>query len=48
MKVLDKTSPLLFDDCVTGNFLTKVEIFYDKPMGDRSARLLQDSSWTTP
>lgn len=34
MKVLDKTSPLLFDDCVTGNFLTKVEVFYDKPMGD--------------
>lgn len=34
MKVLDKTSPLLFDDCVTGNILTKVELFYDKPMGD--------------
>jgi type VI secretion system secreted protein Hcp len=34
MKVLDKTSPLLFDDCVTGNLLTKVEIFYDKPLGD--------------
>ena len=34
MKVLDKTSPLLFDDCVTGNILTKVEIIYDKPMGD--------------
>jgi type VI secretion system secreted protein Hcp len=34
MKVLDKTSPLLFDDCATGNVLTKVEIFYDKPMGD--------------
>ena len=34
MKVLDKTSPLLFDDCTTGNILTKVEIFYDKPMGD--------------
>jgi len=34
MKVLDKTSPLLFDDCVTGNVLKKVEIVYDKPMGD--------------
>jgi type VI secretion system secreted protein Hcp len=34
MKVLDKTSPLLFDDCVTGNILKKVEVIYDKPMGD--------------
>jgi type VI secretion system secreted protein Hcp len=34
MKVLDKTSPLLFDDCVTGNYLTKVDLIYDKPMGD--------------
>ncbi len=34
MKVLDKTSPLLFDDCVTGNVLKKVDIIYDKPMGD--------------
>jgi type VI secretion system secreted protein Hcp len=34
MKVTDKTSPLLFDDCCTGNFLKKVEIFYDKPMGE--------------
>jgi type VI secretion system secreted protein Hcp len=34
MKVMDKTSPLLFDDCVTGNILKKVEIIYDKPMGD--------------
>jgi type VI secretion system secreted protein Hcp len=33
-KVLDKTSPLLFDDCVTGNYLKKVDILYDKPMGD--------------
>ncbi len=30
----DKTSPLLFDDCVTGNVLPKVELMYDKPMGD--------------
>jgi type VI secretion system Hcp family effector len=34
MKVLDKTSPLLFDDCVTGNYLTSVDVIYDKPMGD--------------
>ena len=33
-KVVDKTSPLLFDDCVTGNYLKKVDIIYDKPMGD--------------
>jgi type VI secretion system secreted protein Hcp len=35
MKVTDKTSPLLFDDCVTGNILAKVELMYDKPMGDQ-------------
>ena len=34
MKVVDKTTPLLFEDCVTGNYLKKVEIIYDKPMGD--------------
>ena len=34
MKVVDKVSPLLFDDCVTGNFLASVDIIYDKPMGD--------------
>ncbi|HZP01355.1 MAG TPA: type VI secretion system tube protein Hcp [Terriglobia bacterium] len=34
MKVLDKTSPLLFDDCVTGNILPSVDLIYDKPMGD--------------
>jgi len=34
MKVLDKTSPLLLDDCVTGNYLKKVDVIYDKPMGD--------------
>ncbi|MBI1358647.1 MAG: hypothetical protein GC160_30300, partial [Acidobacteria bacterium] len=31
----DKLTPLLFDDCATGNVLTKVEIIYDKPMGDQ-------------
>jgi len=35
MKVVDKTTPLLFDDCVTGNFLKKVDIIYDKPTGDQ-------------
>jgi type VI secretion system secreted protein Hcp len=34
MKVLDKVSPLLFDDCVTGNYLKKIDVIYDKPMGD--------------
>jgi type VI secretion system secreted protein Hcp len=34
MKVVDKTSPLLFDDCVTGNYIKKVDVVYDKPMGD--------------
>jgi type VI secretion system secreted protein Hcp len=34
MKVLDKTSPLLFDSCVNGTFLKKVEILYDKPVGN--------------
>src|SRR6202046_372524 len=34
MKGFDKNSPLLFDDGVTGNYLTKVDIIYDKPMGD--------------
>jgi type VI secretion system secreted protein Hcp len=33
MKVLDKTSPLLFDSCVNGTFLEKVELLYDKPVG---------------
>ncbi len=35
MKVMDKTSPLLFDDCVTGNVLKTVDLIYDKPMGDQ-------------
>ncbi len=34
MKVTDKLTPLLFDDCATGNVLSKVEIIYDKPMGE--------------
>jgi len=35
MKVLDKTSPSLFEQCVQGNYLKKVDIIYDKPMGDK-------------
>jgi type VI secretion system secreted protein Hcp len=36
MKVTDKLSPNLFDDCVTGNILKTVTIFYDKMLGDDS------------
>jgi len=35
MKAMDKVSPLLFDDCVTGNILKTVDLIYDKPMGDQ-------------
>lgn len=35
MKVMDKTSPLLFDHCVSGDLIKKVEIQYDKPVGDK-------------
>jgi type VI secretion system secreted protein Hcp len=35
MKVLDKTSPDLFQHCVTGDFLSKVDVIYDKAMGDQ-------------
>ncbi len=35
MKVLDKTSPTLFDHCVLGTYLKKVDLIYDKPMGDK-------------
>jgi type VI secretion system secreted protein Hcp len=37
MKVLDKTSPLLWDDVTTGNILPKATLFYDKPMGEGQA-----------
>lgn len=37
MKVLDKTSPVLFEHCVSGDYIKKVEIFYDKPLGDKQA-----------
>jgi len=35
MKVLDATSPLLFDHCATGNILKEVHLLYDKPVGDK-------------
>jgi type VI secretion system secreted protein Hcp len=34
-KAVDKTSPMLFQHCISGDFLKKVEIVYDKPMGDK-------------
>src|SRR5262249_52530922 len=33
-KVLDKTSPILFDHCVTGDVLKEVTLAYDKPVKD--------------
>ncbi len=33
MKVLDKTSPAILDNCVVGKVFKKVELFYDKPTG---------------
>lgn len=35
MKVLDKSSPELFDHCSTGDILKKVTLFYDKPVKDQ-------------
>jgi type VI secretion system secreted protein Hcp len=35
MKVLDKTSPFLFDHCASGDILDEVYILYDKPVGDK-------------
>jgi type VI secretion system secreted protein Hcp len=34
-KVLDKTSPFLFDHCASGDILDEVYILYDKPVGDK-------------
>lgn len=34
-KVLDKTSPHLFDHCASGNILDEVYILYNKPVGDK-------------
>ena len=33
MKVLDKTTPLLFNACASGTIVDKVYILYDKPVG---------------
>lgn len=33
-KVLDKTTPLLFDHCVTGDILKEITLTYDKPVKD--------------
>jgi type VI secretion system secreted protein Hcp len=33
MKVVDKTSPLLFQDCVTGNILKTADLIYAKATG---------------
>ena len=33
MKVADKTSPLLFANCIEGSVLKTVTILYDKPSG---------------
>jgi type VI secretion system secreted protein Hcp len=35
MKVLDKTSPTLFADCVTGDYIDSVDVQYFKPMGTK-------------
>jgi type VI secretion system secreted protein Hcp len=35
MKVLDKTSPTLFADCVTGDYINSVDVQYFKPMGNK-------------
>ena len=35
MKVTDKTSPNLFDACVSGDYINTVDIQYFKPMGNK-------------
>jgi type VI secretion system secreted protein Hcp len=35
MKVLDKTSPTMFGNCVTGDYINSVDIQYFKPMGSK-------------
>ncbi|HXE15128.1 MAG TPA: type VI secretion system tube protein Hcp [Bryobacteraceae bacterium] len=34
-KVADKTTPFLFDHCVSGDILSKVTLYYDKPVKDK-------------
>jgi type VI secretion system secreted protein Hcp len=33
MKVADKLTPFLFEDCVLGTYLDEVDVIYDKPLG---------------
>jgi type VI secretion system secreted protein Hcp len=35
MKVLDKTSPSIFSNCVTGDYINTVDVQYFKPMGNK-------------
>jgi type VI secretion system secreted protein Hcp len=35
MKVTDKTSPQLFENCVTGDYIKSVDVQYFKPMGNK-------------
>lgn len=35
MKVLDKTSPQLFENCVSGDYINSVDVHYYKPMGNK-------------
>jgi type VI secretion system secreted protein Hcp len=35
MKVLDKTSPTIFGNCVTGDYIDSVDVQYFKPMGNK-------------
>ncbi|SRR5581483_4470228 len=35
MKVLDKTSPFLFEHCVNGKVIPKVQVFYDKTVNGK-------------
>jgi type VI secretion system secreted protein Hcp len=33
MKVADKLSPFLFEDCVLGTYLDEIDLIYEKPLG---------------
>lgn len=35
MKVTDKTSPQLFEHCVSGDYIKSVDLHYYKPMGNK-------------
>jgi type VI secretion system secreted protein Hcp len=54
MKVTDKLTPTLFEDCVLGTYLDAVDIIYDKPMGKNQEDYFKIhmekaliTSWTT-